>query len=87
MSWVHADVVELVAFALHVQIPIFLNMTDEPGDSQTHLEHKGLDLPPVFENVLTEIMSADAEPLSASTEEEEPAPEQEFQLGPDSMNE
>ena len=31
MSWVNADVVELVAFALHVQIPIFLNMTDEPG--------------------------------------------------------
>ena len=35
--WIKADVVELVAFALHVSLPIHLDLTDEPeGDECGH---------------------------------------------------
>ncbi len=58
---INADVVELIAFALHVQIPLFLDVVDEPSegelkeaDDQPGAINPGL--PAIFEDVLSEIM-------------------------------
>ena len=64
LKWISTDIIELVAFALHVQIPIFLNVTDEPQDGELQPERTDTDLPSVFENVLTEILYSETEPLS-----------------------
>ena len=63
---IEADVVELVAFALHVQIPLFLDVKDEPSvvppiESSKQHEAGNPGLPAVFENVLTEIMGSKEE--------------------------
>lgn len=56
LTWITTDVIELVAFALHVQIPIFLNVTDDhPEECKPQPERGEVSLPTVFEDVLTEI--------------------------------
>ena len=80
IKWVSTDVIELVAFALHVQIPIFLNVTDDPDESDQNSERNDPDLPAVFEDVLTEIMCSETEPLSTSVERDRPDTEREFHL-------
>lgn len=87
LKWVKTDVIELVAFALHVQIPIFLNVTDEPKVGEPRPERANTDLPSVFENVLTEIMCSKPEPLSPSTEDDGPDSGREFQFDLDSTEE
>ena len=69
LTWINADVVELVAFALHVQIPIFLDVTDESNDVESSRgkavpKEEDPTLPTVFENALTEIMGSTGEPSS-----------------------
>ena len=83
LTWIKADVVELVAFALHVQIPIFLDVTDEQGEGKPREGEarpavENPDLPAVFENVLTEIMGTEGGPASTSTEEGGPNADREF---------
>ena len=83
LKWVKTDVIELVAFALHVQIPIFLNVTDEPGEEKPNegeakREAKNPDLPAVFENVLSEIMCSESEPSPTSAQEEQPNGDEEL---------
>lgn len=87
LTWINADVVELVAFALHVQLPIFLEVADESNRSESPRgeagsEHKNPDLPAVFENVLSEIMGPESENSPASALEEKPRADNEFPLDP-----
>ena len=68
-TWVDADVVELVAFALHARIPIYL---DRPGETDARGESpapNGARIPSVFEAALKDILAPDAEsgPASADT--------------------
>ncbi len=67
---INADVVELVAFALHVQIPLFLDVVDESDEgggsvSREIPEAVSSNLPAIFENVLSEIMGSKEGPSSA----------------------
>ena len=78
LKWITADVVELVAFALHVQIPLFLDVTDESGKAETSSQPKSRDLPAVFENVLTEIMGAEGGPRSSSTGRDNHGPDRDL---------
>ena len=59
ISCINADVVELVAFALHVQLPIYVHRRDanDPEDSTSH--PAATSLPAVFEDVLSEILNSD----------------------------
>ena len=87
LTWITADVVELVAFALHVQLPIFLDVTDESNRGQSpegeaEPERENPDLPAVFENVLSEIMGPKPENSPASVREEQPRADNEFPLDP-----
>ena len=62
IRWIKADVVELVAFALHTQLPIYLNRTDKLeslGDSASAPETQEAEAPSVFETALAEILMAD----------------------------
>ena len=62
ISWINADVVELVAFALHVQIPIYVHQRDanDPEDSTPYTN--AASLPTVFEDALSEILNSDDAP-------------------------
>ena len=78
LKWITADVVELVAFALHVQIPLFLDVTDEAGKAETSPEPRSRDLPAVFENVLTEIMGSEGGSSSPSTGRDDRRPDRDL---------
>ena len=83
LTWISTDVIELVAFALHVQIPIFLDVADDhPDESNTPLEHSDVDLPAAFEDVLTEIMYSDEGHSLTLTDEDQPNSGQAFPLDP-----
>ena len=63
IRWIKADVVELVAFALHTQLPIYLNRTDKlesAGESASVPETSKIEAPSVFETALAEILMSDA---------------------------
>ena len=62
LTRINADVVELVAFALHVQIPLFLDVVNEPHEEPPEASSPGL--PAIFENVLSEIMGSQEVPSS-----------------------
>ncbi len=67
-TWVDADVVELVAFALHARIPIYVNrpgVTDSQGETSTP---GGSEIPSVFEAALEDILAPDAGSGSASAD-------------------
>ena len=61
ISWIEGDVVELVAFAIHVELPIYVRNMDEP-DAPTGTLPKGeTSLPSVFEDVLSAILQSGKE--------------------------
>ena len=58
VSWISGDVVELVAFALHVQLPIYVSKQDPlDGDDETALA-ESMSLPSVFEEALSDILDS-----------------------------
>ena len=58
VSWIDGDVVELVAFALHVQLPIYVTREETPGrDGETCLAESA-SLPSVFEEALSDILDS-----------------------------
>ena len=59
VSWIKGDVVELVAFALHVQLPIYVSKGETPvGESRSPVT-EGASLPSVFEKALSDILDSD----------------------------
>ena len=62
IRWIKADVVELVAFALHTQTPLYLNRTDKlesAGENAGVRETPKTEAPSVFETALAEILMSD----------------------------
>ncbi len=55
--WMPADVVELVAFAMHMKIPIYLNKTETPGAGDPGADPATIELPTVFEDALEDILT------------------------------
>lgn len=67
-TWVDADVVELVAFALHARIPIYLDRSGET-DTQGEIPTPNVaQIPSVFEAALEDILAPDAESGPASAD-------------------
>ena len=72
-TWIAADVVELVAFAMHARIPIYIASPEDivrPAQQEGAARHTiKTQLPSVFEDVLEDILSGEsgAEPSSADT--------------------
>ena len=58
--WVDADVVELVAFALHARIPIYVDRSNSPEAQREGSPLRGAEIPSVFETALEDILSPDA---------------------------
>ena len=56
VSWIESDVIELVAFALHIQLPIYLSVSDDAPDAKD-LQPEPSAIPTVFEDALTEILN------------------------------
>lgn len=56
-KWFDADVVELIALALHVDLPIYLKIADDDGgeDAESGAE-TDMPLPDVFEHALADIL-------------------------------
>ncbi len=69
--WVDADVVELVAFALHSSIPIYVDRPDSLETQREGSPLRGAEVPSVFEAALEDILSPDAESGPASTDSTE----------------
>ncbi len=60
ISWISGDVVELVAFALHVQIPIYVHRRDSEASPARSDEAA---LPSIFEEALSDILKSDTDTL------------------------
>ena len=61
ISWIEGDVVELVAFAIHVDLPIYIRKVDEPDAATGTLQGEDTYLPSVFEDVLSAILQSGTE--------------------------
>ncbi len=59
VKWISADVVELVAFALHVQLPIYVHVENDSDPTGSHVRTNATSLPAVFEDALSEILKSD----------------------------
>ena len=60
LQWFDADVVELIALALHVDLPIYLKVSDAEDDggedSESAVPQADMPLPDVFEHALADIL-------------------------------
>ena len=61
ISWIEGDVVELVAFAIHVELPLYVRKMDEPDAPAETLQGEETSLPSVFEDVLSAILESGKE--------------------------
>ena len=59
LSWIDGDVVELVAFALHVQLPIYVSRGETPHSDSGAGRVESASLPSVFEEALSDILDSD----------------------------
>ena len=57
-TWISADVVELVAFALHVRIPIYVDRTGAFGSGRADSDRREPELPTVFVDAISDILSS-----------------------------
>ena len=62
--WVPADVVELVAFAVHTKLPIYLNKSNKPLVGVLEPSLGTTELPTVFEDALEDILKPNSGPRS-----------------------
>lgn len=69
-QWFDADVVELIALALHVDLPIYLKVADDEddkgGEDAGGAQQADMPLPDVFEHALADIL--ERTPLGGATE-------------------
>ena len=61
ISWIEGDVVELVAFALHVELPIYVRKADAADAPTETPKDDETSLPSVFEDVLSAILESGTE--------------------------
>ena len=69
-TWISADVVELVAFALHVRIPIYVDRKRTPEIDCSDPDLEETELPAAFVDAISDILSADTHRDPASHENE-----------------
>ena len=82
-KWFDADVVELIALALHVDLPIYLKLADEDEDGGENAENApeaDMPLPDVFEHALADILErapfgGDPESDGGESQDAAPAPQ------------
>ena len=67
VSWIRGDVVELVAFALHVQLPIYVSREETPDEDDETALAESVSLPSVFEEALSDIMDSDPDGLASGS--------------------
>ena len=72
-AWIDADVVELVAFAMHTQTPIYVDRSETTPQSNTPHPSQA-SLPQAFEDALADILSSESDDNPSSTERSEPEP-------------
>lgn len=58
ISWINGDVVELVAFALHVHLPIYVRTTNSGGEESPDSEAEASALSSAIEEALSDILRA-----------------------------
>ena len=56
LTWLSGDLVELVAFALHVQLPIYINVSGGSKTGSTSFQDRNTPIPIVFEDALSDIL-------------------------------
>ena len=72
-AWIDADVVELVAFAMHTQTPIYVDRSETtPQSNNPHPPQASL--PQAFEDALADILSSESDDNPSSPERSEPEP-------------
>lgn len=71
-TWIDADVVELVAFAMHTQTPIYVDRTDPTGQSEASRRFSRASLPQAFEDALADILSSKSDDNPAQAERSGP---------------
>lgn len=74
LQWFDADVVELIALALHVDLPIYLKVDDDEDndggdDAESDAPQADMPLPDVFEHALADIL--ERTPLGGANESED----------------
>ena len=72
ISWIEGDVVELVAFALHVELPIYVRKADAADAPAEAPQEDETSLPSVFEDVLSAILESGTETGSSIDKNSEP---------------
>ena len=60
-SWIGADVAELVAFAMHARIPIYVRKSETPQTKRTGSPPAKADLPSIFDDALADIHSSESD--------------------------
>ena len=58
VSWIGGDIVELVAFALHVQLPIYVHSRGASESGYPPPQIRNTPVPSIFEDVLSDILTA-----------------------------
>lgn len=56
IAWVSGDIVELVAFALHVQLPIYVHNRGASSDGYPPPQSRNTPIPSIFEDALSDIL-------------------------------
>ena len=71
VSWVGGDIVELVAFALHVRLPIYVHKRGASDNVYPPPQHRNTPMPDVFEDALAEIFRPGHNRMRDAPEEEQ----------------
>lgn len=61
VTWINGDVIELVALAQHVQLPLYVRVKPAATESAHQLTNDTSSLPHVIEEVLSDILSSNSE--------------------------
>ncbi len=57
ISWIGGDIVELVAFALHVKLPIYVHSRGTSDNVYPSPQSRNTPVPSIFEDVLSDILA------------------------------
>ena len=71
VSWIGGDIVELVAFALHVRLPIYVHSRGAPDNVYPPPQNRSTPMPDVFEDALADILHPDNNRMHDLPEEEQ----------------
>lgn len=70
VSWIGGDIVELVAFALHVRLPIYVHSRGASDNVYPPPQNRNTPMPDVFEDALSDILRPGHNRMRDAPEEE-----------------